>query len=137
MWSRLGFWRRLKKLLLILGGFHNLYQTAKVLNYPSQYLIAVLPQSLARPDDADGQPDGQPDHGDDGEGEGQGDDQEPQTTAQLYKLKEKFKNNLGMAAHFYHQRGLQKEMRVTYLGAEHVQRDYKTSLEEHDKGQVS
>ena len=64
-------------------------------------------------------------------------EEEPQNREQMKKIQAKFKNNKRTAAHFYHQRYVQIEMRIVYLGAQALLEEYQEALKQQKKGQVS
>lgn len=62
---------------------------------------------------------------------------EPQTRAELQELQARLKSNLRVAALFYHQRWVQIEMRIIYLGADPLFREYQNALKEQKLGQAA
>ena len=61
----------------------------------------------------------------------------PQTREEMRAIQARFKSNRRTAAYFYHQRYVQIEMRIIYLGAQPLLEEYQEALEEQKKGQVS
>ena len=64
-------------------------------------------------------------------------EEEPQTREELRQIQARFKNNRRTAAHFYHQRYLQTQMRIVYMGAQPLFEEFQTALQEQKKGQVT
>ena len=61
-------------------------------------------------------------------------EEEPQNREEMRKIQAKFKNNKRTAAHFYHQRYVQIEMRIVYLGAQALLEEYQEALKAAKKG---
>ena len=76
--------------------------------------------------DSDGSED--PDHAE---------EEEPQNREDMRKIQAKYKNNKRTAAHFYHQRYVQIEMRIIYLGAQALLEEFQEALKQQKQGQVS
>ena len=98
----------------------------------------TLAKSLIQPLQDGGDDDGNQNM-DDQEGHEDGDDheEEPQTREDMKRLQARFKNNRRTAAHFYHQRYVQIEMRMVYLGAQPLYEEFQEALEQQKQGQVS
>ena len=82
--------------------------------------------------DDGGDDDGSDANMDQDEGQGNDDDgheQEPQTREEMREIQARFKNNRKTAAYFYHQRYVQIEMRMTYLGAQPLFEEFQEALE--------
>lgn len=78
--------------------------------------------------------------GDDGQDEAEGEEDtkedEPRTKEEFDRFRKNFKNSRDCACHFYHQRSLQREMRVLYLGAHHLHAEFQEALEKNKEGQA-
>ena len=67
---------------------------------------------------------------DDDGGESDEPNDEPQTREELQKIRERLKGNVRTAAYFYHQRPLQIEMRIIYLGTRLVHEEFQEGLDQ-------